>query len=282
MRVRGRLVRALEEVHLEVTRLEPPHREAEVGVGDRLEPEHVDVEPHRLLEVVRDDADVVEPDGARHQVASRCGDVAGEVHRGQRLAGRPGEQPVPADGLARAEDPLREEPPGLAPSDEPSGLPLERRGELGGDEVPVEVGVVVDGRAGDVDLGGPVGRGAPGGRREELVAGDEPPPERVEVGLGIGVERALEVRHHEHPTREHEHLGRAGRIEARLQLGRLGGVDARDLARSHPASCARRPMRIAMPSVTVRWHPRSSHGRPGSMPRSKAPCPSSCSIVSAQ
>ena len=129
------------------------------------------------------------------------------------------------------EDPLREEPPRLAPPDEPSGLALERRAELGSDEVPVEIRVVVDGRARDVDLGGPVGLGAPGRRREELVARDEPPPERGQVGLGIGVERPLEVRHHEHPAREDEHLGRAGRIEARLQLGRLGGVDARDLAK---------------------------------------------------
>ncbi len=84
VRVRRRLVRALEEVQLEVTGPEPLHGKAERRRRSRLEPEHVDVEARRLLEVVRDDADVVEPDGARHQVASpaamsraRCTAVSG-------------------------------------------------------------------------------------------------------------------------------------------------------------------------------------------------------------
>ena len=84
VRMRRRLVGALEDVHLERTRLEPLDREAEVGRRQGLEPELVDVEADGLLEVARDDADVVEPDGARHQVASpaamsraRCTAVSG-------------------------------------------------------------------------------------------------------------------------------------------------------------------------------------------------------------
>ena len=64
------LVRALEEVHLLAADLEPLHREAEVGRRDAREPEHVDVEARRLLEVARDDAHVVEADGDLHDRAA--------------------------------------------------------------------------------------------------------------------------------------------------------------------------------------------------------------------
>ena len=43
-----------------------------------------------------------------------------------------------------------------------------------------------------------------------LVAGDELPPERVEISVGIRVQRALERVHHEHPAREDEELDGSG------------------------------------------------------------------------
>ena len=107
----GRLVRPLEEVHLLAADLEPLHGEAEVGRRDALEPEHLLVEARRLLEVARDDAHVVEADGDLHEAA--CGEAAldepGGVRRGQRLAGRLLEQPVPTHGLPGPEDLLGEE-----------------------------------------------------------------------------------------------------------------------------------------------------------------------------
>ena len=62
--MRRRLARALEQVQLAVAGAEPEDREAEVRRRQRLEPELVDVEAPRLLEVVRDDADVVQVTGA--------------------------------------------------------------------------------------------------------------------------------------------------------------------------------------------------------------------------
>src|SRR6185503_20916822 len=83
---------------------------------------------------------------------SGCCDVAPEVHRAQRLAGRPLDQLVPAHRQTGGEHPLGEKPSGLGTVDEATTLALERRGELRGDDVAEEIGVVVDGRAGDVDL----------------------------------------------------------------------------------------------------------------------------------
>src|SRR6478735_11788461 len=84
-------------------------------------------------------------------------DVPRGVHCGERLAGGRRDQPVPAQRLARAEHLLAEERACLAPADKPARDPVERRPELRCDEVPVEIRVVVDRRAGDVDLRGPVG-----------------------------------------------------------------------------------------------------------------------------
>ena len=62
-----------------------------------------------------------------------------------------------------------------------------------------------------MDLRGPVRRAAVVRRRHALVARDELPPDRVEVAVGIGVQRPLERVHHEHPAREDEELRGPGR-----------------------------------------------------------------------
>ena len=98
MGVRRRLVGPLEEVHLEVPRPEPLDGEPEVGRRDRLQAEHVDVEANRLVEVARDDAHMVQPDGAAHLQSGR--DVSGEVHGRQRLAGGAREESVPTHRFA--------------------------------------------------------------------------------------------------------------------------------------------------------------------------------------
>ena len=66
-----------------------------------------------------------------------------------------------------------------------------------------------------MELAGPVVGPRAGGRRDALVALDEPPPDRAEVLVGIAVELALEARHDLHPGHEDEqlaalHLGVAG------------------------------------------------------------------------
>ena len=66
VRVRRRLSRALEDVHLQVPDAQPLHRIAEVRGRHRLQPEHVHVEPHALVEVAGDHADVVQRDCRRH------------------------------------------------------------------------------------------------------------------------------------------------------------------------------------------------------------------------
>src|SRR6478609_10216416 len=103
--------------------------------------------------------------------SARC-DVAAEVLGAQRLAGCLLDQFVPAHREAGGKDPLREEPSRLGTVDEPAALTLERRRELRGDDVPEEIGVVVDGSTGDVDLRGPVGAAAIVGSLDELVALD--------------------------------------------------------------------------------------------------------------
>ena len=65
----------LEEVHLPLAGGEPDDREAEDRRRQRLEPELLDVEATRHVEVVGDDADVVE--ARAHSAHGR--DVAGEV-----------------------------------------------------------------------------------------------------------------------------------------------------------------------------------------------------------
>lgn len=62
------LVGAFEHVHLEGAGAKPLHGKAEVGGQQGLEPEDVDVEANGLLEVSRDDADVVQADGTAHGV----------------------------------------------------------------------------------------------------------------------------------------------------------------------------------------------------------------------
>ena len=122
-----------------------------------------------------------------------------------------------------------EESAGVGPVDDPARLGLERGGELERHDRPVEIGVVVDGRDGDVDLRGPVGCAAPVGRRDSLVARDELPPERVEIAVGVRVEPALERVHHEHPAGEDEQLDRSCGARPRLELGSFARAQAEDV-----------------------------------------------------
>ena len=78
----------------------------------------------------------------------------------------------------------------------------------------------------------------------------------------VGVERALEVRHHENPPREDEQLGRTCRPEVGRDRGDVS-VSAARTRSSHSASPASRPIRIAIPSVTTVWQSRSTQGRAG-------------------
>ena len=77
-------------------------------------------------------------------------------------------------------------------------------------------------------------------------------------------------------------LGRASGAQRLRELARLVRATARRRAASHSRSAASLPIRIAIPSVVVRWQSRSSQGSVGSCPALKTPCPSSCSIVSIQ
>ena len=144
----------------------------------------------------------------------------------------------------------------------------------------VEIGVVVDRRDGDVDLRGPVRRIAPVGRRDALVTRHELPPDRVEIGLGIGVQRALELVHHQHPACEDEQLGGAGRREARPRARRPRRVDAEHPLQPLAHRPASAPNRIADAlgddEMRVAQQPGEDVPKPG---RTRA-WPSSWSIVS--
>ena len=124
MGVRRRLAGPLEEVDLAVTGAQPEDGEPEVRARERLEPELLDVEALRRLDVGRDDADVVEH-GPRRIIATtairpaqaaarsrpKCAAVSGSpvacsISRSQRTE-RPGcEHPLgeqrPAAGGRRA------------------------------------------------------------------------------------------------------------------------------------------------------------------------------------
>ena len=115
--------------------------------------------------------------------------------------------------------------------------PAERRRELRRDHLAEQVVVVVDGRGRDVDLGGPVGRVAAVGPAHELEALDEIPPPRVVVGVGVGVEAALEVRHHEHPAGEDRAGTRGSRPRSR-------GASSATVAAGSPATLLQ-PLGIA-------------------------------------
>ena len=162
----------------------------------------------------------------------------------------------------------REQSAGVRAVDDPARLGLERGGELERHDRPVEIGVVVDRGDGDVDLRGPVRGAAPVRRRDSLVAGDELPPERVEIAVGVRVQPALERVHHEHPAREDEQLDRS------CGTARRGSSSAPSLALS-PRTCssqsrrqASEPNRIADASVATRCVERRSHGRSSRKPRS--------------
>ena len=117
------------------------------------------------------------------------------------------DQLVPAQRRAGREHVVAEQRAGRGAVDEAAGAVAQRRVELRREQLAVEVVLVVDGRGREVDLRRPVGRVAAVGPVQQLVLLDEVPPERVEVGVGIGVEAALEVRHHQHPAGEHEERG---------------------------------------------------------------------------
>ena len=68
-----------------------------------------------------------------------------------------------------------------------------------------------------------------GRARNELETFDEVPPQRIQVPLGVGVQVALEVDHHQTPARELQAL-RGGRlIESPLLCADRGFVEAGDL-----------------------------------------------------
>ncbi len=97
--------------------------------------------------------------------------------------------------------------------------------------------MVVHGRHGEVDLRRPVRRVPPVRTPYPLEPLDQVPPARVVVGVGVGIEAALEVRHDEHPPCEDEQrrsscLGEAGR--ERVDVGRADPGD-----RGQPAGSAR-------------------------------------------
>ena len=99
------------------------------------------------------------------------------------------------------------------------------------------------------------------GPADELEALDEVPPARVVIGVGVGVEAALEVRHHEHPAGEDQAGTRGSRRRSRGASSSTVAAGTPAIAPSHSGSRTSRPQRIATPSVRQRCIVRSSHGR---------------------
>ena len=148
---------------------------------------------------------------------------------GERLAGRALDERVPAQRRdPGAKNSSTSSAPAAGRSTIPPARVAQRRLELRRDELPVQVVLVVDGREREVDLRGPVGRVATVGPREQLEALDEVPPAARVVGVGIGVQPALEVRHHEHPAGEGEQRRAAGdrRAAGRARRGRRRSTPA--------------------------------------------------------
>ena len=77
--------------------------------------------------------------------------------------------------------------------------------------------MVVDGRDGDVDLGGPRSVRYLGRSANELEALDQVPPRLVELPLGVGVQVPLEVHHHQSPSSELQTLSGSRAIQVALQ-----------------------------------------------------------------
>ncbi len=136
---------------------------------------------------------------------------------------------------------------------EPAGLVVERGLELGGEQLPVQVVLVVDGHDREMNLRGPVGLVPAHGPVDLLVALDEVPPDGVEVGVGIRVQLAFEVRDDEHPPREHQQRRPPRRGDPGPQGLQLAGRDRGD-----------GPQPVGGPRQTPEQH--GGHGRRGSMP----------------
>ena len=127
------------------------------------------------------------------EVHGQAASSRGEMRGGERLTGGPFDEAVPPQRRPRPEDLVDQEPAGGGLVDHPPARArVERRLELRGGELPVEVVLVVDGRHGEVDLRRPVRRAAPVGPAHPLELLDQVPPAGVVVGVGIGVEAALE------------------------------------------------------------------------------------------
>ena len=120
------------------------------------------------------------------------------------------------------------------------------------------------------------------GPAHELEPLDEVPPAVVVVGVGLRVEAALEVRHHEHPAGEDEQVRAARRRAAGARARRRSRRKPGDPSGATRGSRTSRPQRMATPSVRQRCIVRSSHGSSRPTPSKYAAWPNSCSIVSAQ
>ena len=164
----------------------------------------------------------------RHDAASRSRANAARV---ERTAGGLFDEPVPAERGRGREDVLAQVGAGRRGVDETAVAVAQLCAELRREQLPVEIVLVVDGHDGEMDLRGPVGGTTVFGATHALEALDEIPPEGVEVGLGVRVELAFEVRDHEHPASEDE--------QRRPLRGRELGARSATVPRARPAiSCS--------------------------------------------
>ncbi len=221
----------------------PHHREHERGPGEALEARVLEDQRRDLRE--REDEDEVEEEleiarlalflgrrllvDERRDVAHAAATARSRYSTDSGRARRLFDEAIPANRLAGSEEPLREQSAGVRAVHDPARLGLERSGELERHDRPVQIGVVVDRGDGDVDLRGPVGGAASVRRHDSLVAGDELPPERVEIAVRVRVQPALERVHHEHPAGEDEKLDRSCGTHSRLELGALARAQAENV-----------------------------------------------------
>ena len=84
------------------------------------------------------------------------------------------------------------------------------------------------------------GASRPAGAADELEALDELPPERVQILVGVAVERPLEVAHHELPAGGDEQAGRPCRGRARRAAARASGLGHSGVG-DQPVGVSRQP-----------------------------------------
>jgi hypothetical protein len=112
--------------------------------------------------------------GRRTQKVSHT--AGGIPTRAERFARRRLDERVPTARRAGTKEAIYERTARGRPVDDSAVLAMQRRLQLRRDELTVEIVLVVDGRRGQMDLGGPVGSVPPRRSVHQLEALDEIPP----------------------------------------------------------------------------------------------------------